>query len=92
MNGGLYVFWVTVCVPLAIEFENIISGGKWIYLLIFEGGWVVAMFIVVFLSIIARRWINNFTRLKRFYYIAALILLFYGSKMIYSSVSAFILR
>jgi threonine/homoserine/homoserine lactone efflux protein len=84
LNGGLFVFWITVCIPLAIALNKIVSGGLWFYLANFELGWLVAMFIVLALAIFARQWINNEKRLKIFFKLIAVCLALFGLKMVTS--------
>lgn len=42
LNGGFWLFWVTVSIPMAFELNNYIRGGQFIFLLIFEVGWLIA--------------------------------------------------
>jgi len=41
-NGGFWLFWITVSIPMAFELNNHISGGQYLFLLVFEVGWLVA--------------------------------------------------
>lgn len=42
LNGGFWIFWMTVSIPMAFELNNHIAEGKYIFLLIFEVGWLIA--------------------------------------------------
>jgi len=42
LNGGFWIFWITVSIPMAFELNNHISGGQYIFLIIFEAGWLLA--------------------------------------------------
>lgn len=42
LNGGFWIFWLTICVPQAFELKKYITGGHFVFLLFFELGWLVA--------------------------------------------------
>src|SRR3989339_541166 len=41
LNGGFWIFWLTVCVPRAFSLDELIFGGRFIFLLVFELGWLL---------------------------------------------------
>jgi threonine/homoserine/homoserine lactone efflux protein len=83
LNGGFFIFWITVCAPLAVNLSRVVSGGLYLFLAAFEIGWLVAMAVVLGLALFARRWINNEKRLKIFLKFIAICLALFGLRMIY---------
>jgi len=41
LNSGYWIFWFTIGVPRALILNNVIFGGKFIFLIIFEIAWLV---------------------------------------------------
>lgn len=41
-NGGLWIFWITVCVPKAILLEHEIKYGAILFLVLVELGWLIS--------------------------------------------------
>lgn len=41
-NGGLWIFWITVCVPRAILLSHKVPFGGFLFLLFVEAGWLIS--------------------------------------------------
>ncbi|MFA6410608.1 MAG: LysE family transporter [Candidatus Buchananbacteria bacterium] len=85
LNGSFWLFWLTICIPLAFEANKILPFGQWLFLLIFEFGWLVATVAIVFIFSRFRKILNNKKVIKIVYSFMALILLYFAVKMILSS-------
>lgn len=40
LSGPFWLFWITVCVPRAYNLGKSVSGGQFLFLLLFEAGWL----------------------------------------------------
>ena len=49
LNGPFWLFWVTICAPLAFEADKILPAGRWLFIIIFEVGWLVATALIAFI-------------------------------------------
>src|SRR3989339_1764823 len=49
LNGSFWIFWITICVPLAFELKEIMFAGQYLFLFFFEAGWLIATLLVVFI-------------------------------------------
>ncbi|NTW14813.1 MAG: LysE family transporter [Candidatus Moranbacteria bacterium] len=43
LNGGFWIFWVTIAVPRAFSLDALVPSGRFLFLLVFELGWLAAM-------------------------------------------------
>lgn len=43
LNGGFWIFWITIAVPRAFSLDAVVPLGKFLFLLVFEAGWLAAM-------------------------------------------------
>ena len=48
-NSGYWIFWVAVGIPKALSFDMQILGGKFIYLIVFEMGWLFMTTVLAFI-------------------------------------------
>jgi threonine/homoserine/homoserine lactone efflux protein len=48
-NGSYWVFWITVGIPKALVLDKIIFGGKFLFLGIFELGWLLIVVALAFI-------------------------------------------
>lgn len=48
-NGPFWIFWITICVPQAFLLKEKISGGQFLFLILFEIGWLLATLLLVFI-------------------------------------------
>lgn len=90
LNGPLYIFWITVCTPLAFDLGRTVAWGPVIFLAVFQFGWLVSTAVWAYLF---SRFRNVLTRPHFAPYVftaMALILAFFGVRMIVSGVRYFI--
>lgn len=86
LSGALWIFWITICVPRAFELNQIISGGQYIFLIVFELSW---LFMTSFLAFVFSRFRPLLIRKKLVsivFKIFALILVFFAVKAVWESV------
>ena len=76
LNGPFWLFWISICVPLAIEMNNSLPEGYWLFLFVFEFGWLVATTLIVFIFSRFRSVMTNKKVISITYNILALILLY----------------
>ncbi|NTW30065.1 MAG: LysE family transporter [Candidatus Moranbacteria bacterium] len=43
LNGGFWIFWITIAVPRAFSLDVMLPAGHFLFLLVFELGWLAAM-------------------------------------------------
>ncbi|HWQ59872.1 MAG TPA: LysE family transporter [Candidatus Fimivivens sp.] len=43
LNGGFWIFWITIAVPRAFSLDVMLPAGHFLFLLVFEMGWLAAM-------------------------------------------------
>jgi len=43
LNGGFWIFWITIAVPRAFSLDAIVPSGRFLFVLVFEFGWLFAM-------------------------------------------------
>jgi threonine/homoserine/homoserine lactone efflux protein len=48
-NGPLWIFWSTICVPQAYVLSQKITGGQFLFLALFEAGWLASTVVLTFL-------------------------------------------
>ena len=89
LNGGFWIFWVTICVPRAFELNSLMTGGHVVFLGAFELGW---LFSTVGLAFVFSRFRSLLLKKKMVsivFKIFALLLIFFGLKSIWGSIVYF---
>jgi threonine/homoserine/homoserine lactone efflux protein len=89
LNSGFLIYWLTVCVPWAIELSKTVAYGQAIYLLAFEAGWLAATLLLAFIFSRFRPMLlksGTVTPVFRFF---ALVLVFFALRTVYGSVAYF---
>jgi threonine/homoserine/homoserine lactone efflux protein len=85
-SGPFWIFWITICVPQAFLLSRKILGGQFIFLIIFEIGWWVATFCLVFIFSRFRGLLIKGNLTHKIFRVLALILVFFALKLIYDSI------
>ncbi|MFA6430575.1 MAG: LysE family transporter [Candidatus Paceibacterota bacterium] len=49
LNSGYWIFWITVGIPKALSLNDILIGGKFIFLIIFEIAWLAMTTLLAFI-------------------------------------------
>jgi threonine/homoserine/homoserine lactone efflux protein len=82
LNGGFWIFWLTVCVPKAYTLKDQIFQGHILFILFFEIGWLLS---IIFISVIFSKFKPMLLKKKlvgptfKFF---ALILIFFAIKSV----------
>lgn len=84
-NGPFWVFWITICVPQAFLLKEKVLGGQFLFLVLFELGWLLATLFLTFIfsrfrEVLSRRNLTQFV----FKFFAILLFLF-AIKLIFQS-------
>lgn len=88
-NGGLWIFWTTICVPQANVLSQKIIGGQFLFLLIFELGWLFATTTLAYIFSRFRPLLTKGEFVHILFKIFSLVLVFFAVKLIIENVSFF---
>lgn len=80
LNSGYWIFWITIGVSKALLLDNILVGGRFIFLLIFEFGWLVATISLAFIFFKFRPLLERKNLISATFKILALVLVVLGVK------------
>ena len=67
LNGMAWIFWLTVCVPQAVALGKLVRGGQWLFIALFEAGWVASTLSLCLAFAFLRRWIQKKEQLHLLY-------------------------
>ena len=81
LNGMAWMFWITVCTPQAMALDQMISGGRWLFILLFEAGWVLATLALCGLFSLFRPFFQSNRKLHLLYRSVAFLFLGFGLKL-----------
>lgn len=90
LNGPFWVFWITICVPMAFELKRFIFWGPLLFLLCFEIGWLASTAVWAFLFSRFRQILIKPKFVPAVFTIMALILLYFGIRMFVGSIRFFV--
>ena len=80
LNGGYWIFWITIGVPKALLLGNILLEGKFIFLILFEFGWFFATTLLAFIFFKSRPLLERKNLVGITFKILALVLVVLGIK------------
>ncbi len=86
LNGSFWIFWITICVPLALELKKMVFAGHLLFLLLFELGWLTATVLVVLIFSRFKLIFHNQKAISILYRLLALILVYFSLKMIINGI------
>lgn len=81
LNGMAWIFWVTVCTPQAIALGRALPGGEWLFIVLFEFGWVMATLLLCYLFGLFRPYFQNNRKIHFLYRTVAFLFLFFSLKL-----------
>lgn len=73
-NGPLWVFWITICLPVVNEFGKMLVYGEYLYLIIFETSMIIGIVFMFILFIRLTRSVRSQNNIKKLYYFLGCIL------------------
>jgi len=88
LNGGFWIFWLTICVPRAFLLQESISGGKYLFLLFFELGWIISTASSAFIFSRFRPWLLKKNLVSGVFKTFAILLVFFALKSAVQAVMA----
>lgn len=80
-NGMAWVFWLTVCTPQAVHLGEMLSGGQWLFIVLFESGWLSSTLILNFLFGLFRPYFQSSTKIHLFYRGIALFFVLFALRL-----------
>lgn len=84
-NGMAWMFWITVCTPQAIDLGTKVQGGQWLFILLFELGWLASTLTLCYLFEYFRPYFQSNKRLHILYRAVALLFLGFAVKLAIAS-------
>ena len=90
LNGGFWIFWITICVPRAFELRQIVMGGQVLFLALFEAGWLLSMAVLAYVFSRFRPLLLKKKLVSTVFKVLALLLVFFGLKSVWVSLVYFI--
>jgi len=87
LNGAFWIFWLTVYIPKAFALSEKITGGQFIFLIVFELGWLLmtsllALIFSKFRPLLLKK--NIISSVFKFF---AILLIFFALKSVYTSIN-----
>jgi threonine/homoserine/homoserine lactone efflux protein len=86
-SGPFWIFWTTICVPQAFLLSQKITGGQFIFWIIFEIGWLLSTLLLVFVFSRFRTFLIQGDLTNKVFKTLALFLIFLALKMTYDSIA-----
>lgn len=81
LNGMAWIFWLTVCVPQAAELGKQLRGGQWLFIALFELGWVASTLSLCLVFAFFRPWLKKKEQLHRAYRVVALLFVVFAVRL-----------
>lgn len=88
LNGMAWIFWITVCAPQAFALNLDIPLGKWLFIILFEAGWLSSTMLLCYLFGLFRPYFQNNKKLHLLYRTIALLFVFFAVKLAIGSARA----
>ena len=85
LNGGFWIFWITVAVPRAFALDASVPFGKFLFLLVFELGWLAAMLSFGFIFSRFRELLRKKNLVSATYKFLAILLALFALKSVIGS-------
>lgn len=86
LNGGFWIFWITVSVPRALLLENIFTGGRFLFLVLFEFGWLAATVFLAVLFSFFRPILQRKNLVGIVFKVCSVILALFGVRSLYEGI------
>jgi len=86
-NGPFWIFWLTICLPQAFLLKQKISGGQFLFLILFELGWLLATVVLTYLFSRFKPLLTKTNFVPIIFKIFSLILLLFAMRLVVGSIS-----
>lgn len=90
LNGMAWIFWITVCTPQAMALDQLVPGGKWLFIVLFEIGWFCSTLSLSYLFNSFRPYFQSNKNLHLLYRTVAILFIFFAIKLAIVSIKALI--
>jgi threonine/homoserine/homoserine lactone efflux protein len=88
-NGPLWMFWISVCLPLVYQMADKMVFGEYIFLIIFEISMIAGISLMFFLFSLITKNVKNQKKIQILYIILGVILGLLALKMLISEIEYF---
>jgi len=88
LNGMAWVFWITVCAPQAVALQAQVPGGAWLFIFLFELGWLISTFLLCYLFGFFRPYFQSNRQLHLLYRLIAVLFVAFALKLAIGSARA----
>lgn len=89
-NGVLWTFWMTISVPKAISLSQRLAWGQYVFLIVFEVGWLAATLFLAFVFSRFRNTLSDPKIVPVVFKIFSLTFVYFALDMIYKSIKFFL--
>lgn len=89
-NGVLWTYWITVCIPKAIEMGTVMVFGQYIFLALVEIGWLLSTIGVAFIFSRFRGILSSPRVVPIIFKVFALTFIYFAASMVWDSAMFFI--
>jgi len=88
-NGALWMFWITISVPKAILLSYQMRFGDYLFLIIFELGWLIATVGIAFIFSRFRKWLSQPHIVPIIFKLCALAFVYFAFDAVYQNIIFF---
>lgn len=90
LNGPLWLFWLSVCLPAAFQFGSVLPYGQYLFVLIFELSMAAGLAAMLLAFHFSRHIFSNPKIIHNVFAVLSLVLFLMAGKILYQEVSFFI--
>ena len=88
-NGPMWLFWVSVCLPIAFSLGDKVNHGEYLFVLIFEISMIVAMAVIFFGFNYFRKFLSNEKIIRKVFIVLSLFIFLIALKILYKEILFF---
>lgn len=88
-NGPLWMFWISICLPIVNQVGEVVQYGEYLYLIIFEISMIAGITLMFFIFTYATKNVGNNKTIKKIYISLGIVLSLLASKMLVSEIKYF---
>ena len=84
-NGVLWVYWISVCIPLALQLEKNILGGSFLFLFLVEISWFISTLVATYLFSKTKSLIYDTKKQLRIVRVFSVVYIYFAVMFFYTS-------
>lgn len=88
LNGILWTYWVTVCIPQAITLGTLVRYGEYLFVMLVQAGWLLSTLMAAWVFSRFRGLLSNPRAVPAVFKSCALVFVYFALNMAYTSVTA----